>query len=196
LDRKTDTRRQTRLLIWAVVTLLLLATYSASSASGTVYYALTLQNYAPISSPLVTLQNGTENLSTIYTNNTSARIEVDATPTLQNHSYALNITNTVETGWEVKLSLYDNDSIARISNATIEFHNGTDTPSAQIRIEDGNIVKSEGEFYGLPPSGTIFLRIGDLKGTSGGPSHLYVNLKIKNPGTSTYSLYIITLEFT
>lgn len=196
MKNKINGRTQVRLLIWLVFAIFVVASYSLKNASGTVYYAMIVQSYAPILSPSVILENGTEATSFIYTNNTSAKIKVDATSQYTSYTYTLNITNTIADDWKAKLSVYSNESIARISNATIELHNGTDTPSTQIIVENGDVTVPEGEFYDLPGSKTIYIKISDLKEVTDGVSYLHVYLRVQEPCTSTYSLYVITFEFT
>jgi len=70
--------KRIRCLIWLVLTLFVLLGYSLQSAAGSAYYSMVTQNYATVSSPPVILQNGTAGSSTIYTNNTSAKVSVEA----------------------------------------------------------------------------------------------------------------------
>jgi hypothetical protein len=70
--------RRIRRLIWLVLTVFLLLGYSLQSVAGTTYYSNEMQNYATVSTPPVILQNGTAGTSTIYTNNTSAKVNVSA----------------------------------------------------------------------------------------------------------------------
>jgi len=68
--------RRIRRLIWLVLTVFLLLGYSLQSVAGTTYYSNEMQNYATVSTPPVILQNGTAGTSTIYTNNTSAKVKM------------------------------------------------------------------------------------------------------------------------
>ena len=70
--------RRIRRLIWLVLTVSVLLGYSLQSVAGNAYYSNEIQNYATVSSPPVILQNGTAGTSTIYTNNTSAKVNVSA----------------------------------------------------------------------------------------------------------------------
>jgi len=70
--------KRIRLLIWLVLTLFVLLGYSLQSVAGTAYYSMLMQNYATVSSPPVILEEGTAGASTIYTNKTSARVNVEA----------------------------------------------------------------------------------------------------------------------
>ena len=111
-----------------------------------------------------------------------------------NYNYVLQVVNQVTDAWNVSLRVYDNSSIARISSMTISFHDGT--TSDQIILTGGNINQTEGTLYDLTGSTTIYISITNLQASTSGISHLYVYLKILVPGTSTYSLYIITFEIT
>ena len=70
--------KRIRLPIWLVVTIFLLTGYSLQSAAGSAYYALIFLNHATVASSPVILQEGTAGTSTIYTNNTSAKVSVEA----------------------------------------------------------------------------------------------------------------------
>ena len=76
--KKNLDHKKIRCLIWLVLTLFVLAGYSLQSAAGSAYYSLVMQNYATVSTPPVILQNGTAGISTIYANNTSAKVSVEA----------------------------------------------------------------------------------------------------------------------
>jgi len=70
--------RKVRRLIWLVLTIFVLLGYSLQNAAGSVYYPLSLQPNTTVTTPPVILQAGTAGTSTIYTNNTSARVNVAA----------------------------------------------------------------------------------------------------------------------
>lgn len=70
--------RKIRRLIWLVLTIFVLSGYSLQNAAGSVYYPLSLQPYTTVTTPPVILQAGTKGTSTIYTNNTSALVNVAA----------------------------------------------------------------------------------------------------------------------
>jgi hypothetical protein len=69
-------RVASRSVLLMVSILILLGSVGTSEASA--YYSLTLESQAAVSSPEVILQNGTAGTSTIYTNNTSAKVVVEA----------------------------------------------------------------------------------------------------------------------
>jgi len=155
-----------------------------------VYYSLA----SPISAetPKVILQSGTAGTSTIYMNNTSAKVSVSApSPT---YDYVLKIVNQVANNWKANLKVYDSFNIGRLSNTTISFHDGS--TSNQIIINGGIITQSEGPQYDLVGSATIYISMSNVQASASGTSYLYVYLKILVPDTSTYSLYIITFEIT
>jgi len=87
-------RYATRSVLLAVSILILLG--SAGTSKASVYYSLIIESQATVSSPEVILQNGTAGTSTIYTNNTSAKVEVAAAGDWwnANYSYRRRITIT------------------------------------------------------------------------------------------------------
>jgi len=151
----------------------------------------------PISceTPKVILQPGTAGTSTIYTNNTSAKVSVTApvlTPTY--YPNVLKVVNEVTEAWNISLRVYDSSNIDRLSNATISFHDGSS--SDQIIVNNGNITQSEGALYNLPGSATIYISISNLQANTTDISYLYVYLKIQAPNTWAYDLFIIVFEIT
>ena len=69
-------RAASRSVLLVVSILILLG--SAWTSEASVYHSLTMESLATISSPPVILQNGTVGTSTIYTNETSAKVAVDS----------------------------------------------------------------------------------------------------------------------
>jgi len=110
------------------------------------------------------------------------------------YDYVLKIANLVTGGWKVNMRVYGSSDVARLLNATISFHDGS--TSNQIIIDGGVITQSEGPQYNLAASATIYISISNLQTNTTGASYLYVYLKILFPGTSVYSLYIITFQIT
>ena len=78
MPKETLVHKRIRLPVWLVLTILLLMGYSFQSAAGSAYYALVFLNHATVASSPVILQEGTAGTSTIYTNNTSAKVSVEA----------------------------------------------------------------------------------------------------------------------
>jgi len=70
--------KRIRRLIWLVLTIFVLWGYSLQNVTGSVQYSLLLQPNTTVTTPPVILQNGTAGTSTIYTNNTSAKVNVAA----------------------------------------------------------------------------------------------------------------------
>lgn len=104
----------------------------------------------------------------------------------------LKIVNQVADNWQVNLQVYDSSNTGRLSNMTISFHDGE--TSDQIVVSGGNITQSEGTLYDLAGSVTIYISISNLQATTSETSYIYVYLKILVPSTSTYNLFVITLE--
>jgi len=66
-------------LIWLVLTVLILLGYSLQSVAGSVHYSMLMPAYGTVSSPSVILEGGNcSGTSTIYTNKTSAKVNVTA----------------------------------------------------------------------------------------------------------------------
>jgi len=149
---------------------------------------------SPISAetPKVILQQGTTGNSTIYANKTSALVSVWTNQSA--YDYVLKVTNQVADNWKMSLRVYGSSNIGRISDAIIEFHDGTS--SNQIIIQSGSVTQSEGSPYDLTNSATICISISNLQATTIGTSYLCVYLKILVPNISTYNLLIIVFEIT
>ncbi len=333
--------RRIRCLIWLVLTVFVLLGYSLQSVAGSAYYSMLMQNYATVSSPPVELQEGTAGNSTIYTNNTSAKVSVEENNTLElwvdgfdnssvewdeigstpylssinyptdyittdidakeekfdfantsatgtindvkicvyarqnathngqmeihiynstgpqrittitpNNSawtwnnfscltalstwaevnnaklrltadriggadiqyvdaallsvnytsysfdYVLRVNNTATTdSWEIRLKKYSNSSIGRLQNCTIYFRNATNANSTQIVIENGSFNQTEGPWYNLDNSETIYIAM-TVEANSTGTSYVYTYLEIRTPNTTTYAQYVITFKIT
>jgi len=110
------------------------------------------------------------------------------------YDYVLRIANQVTSDWKVNLKVYDSFNIGRLSSAKISLHDGT--TSDQIIVSGGVITQSEGALYDLADSATIYISISNLQATTSDVSRLYLYLKVQVPNTSTYNLFIITLEIT
>jgi len=108
------------------------------------------------------------------------------------YDYVLKVRNQVTGTWNVSLRVYESSNVARLANATISFHDGSS--SDQIIISNGNITQSEGPFYDLGESATIYISMSNLQAAISESSYIYAYLKILVPGTSTYNLLIITFE--
>lgn len=162
-------------------------------ASGDINDFMKLNSYMDCVVPLVILQNGTNNVSIIYMNDTSAKISIDATPTASTYNYSLNITNNNASLWEVRLEYFDYPG-QNYTNSTIILHNDT-TSLWQIEIEGENINQNN-TYYNLTNTSTIYIGVQNLVENSPGTTVLSTHLRIKNPNTTIYTLYTITFEFT
>jgi hypothetical protein len=162
------------------------------SVNGNVFYTMEIQAASTISVSPVELQNGTDNLSIIYANNTSAKISVDANSTSINYTYALNIKNNNDTSFLVRLENFNSSNLDKI-NTTIILHN-SNTSRTQISIVGGSLNET-GEYYNLTSLSTIYVKIENLnENIQSGTAYLYTYLRVKIPD-STYILYVITFEF-
>lgn len=172
--------------------ILLVLVNNIESVNGNVFYTMEIQAASTISVSPVELQNGTDNLSIIYANNTSAKISVDANSTSINYTYALNIKNNNDTSFLVRLENFNSSNLDKI-NTTIILHN-SNTSRTQISIVGGSLNET-GEYYNLTSLSTIYVKIENLnENIQSGTAYLYTYLRVKIPD-STYILYVITFEF-
>lgn len=190
---KNDCRAKRLHHVWIAVALLFLFSLSCKSAFGNTYDLMNLDSDISCIVPLVVLEDGVNNTSTIYTNKTSAKITINATSTPSTYNYSLNIVNNGEDLKEVRLECFDFTNVSRV-NATILLHNNA-TSSNQITISGGTVNQTN-EYYDLAGNATIHLGVQNLVESEEGTTILKVYLRIKTPNTSTYTLYIITFEFT
>ncbi|HDI06935.1 MAG TPA: hypothetical protein ENF76_01055 [Candidatus Bathyarchaeota archaeon] len=161
--------------------------------SGSTFFQMSIQAYATISSPPIILQNGANNVSVIYANNTSAKISVDANATSTTYTYALNVKNNEGGTQLILLETFNYTGISKI-NATIGFYDNS-TFEKQIIIEGENVTEV-GSYYNLTSFSTVHIRIADLEeNITDGTAYLHTYLRIRIPNTSTYTLYVITFEF-
>jgi len=88
--------------IWLVLTVFILFCYLPPSVIGSEYYSVLMQNYGAVVSPSVILQDGIAGASTIYANNTSAKVSVSAPKTNNTEDYVdnniSNIDNSADEG--------------------------------------------------------------------------------------------------
>ncbi|NIV43832.1 hypothetical protein GWN49_02950 [Candidatus Bathyarchaeota archaeon] len=195
MKKDVSSLRKFRIYVWPVLALLVLASYSTRNVLGQTYDYMILQSNLSTEAPGVVLQNGTDNVSLVYLNDTSARIAVNATLSFATYNYTLDIVNTDAGNKNAKLEVFDSSNINRVSNATIILHNNSSS-STQITIVDGSITQTSGEYYSLSTSSTIHVKIQDLKESADGNSYFHTYLRIQEPNTTTYTLYTITFEFT
>ena len=182
--------KKIRRLIWLVLTLFVLLAYSLQSVAGSAYYSMMMQANGTVSSPPVILQNGTAGTSIIYTNKTSAKVNVSK----GDFNCALNVSNLVSKSWKIRLKAYSDSGIDPLTNCTIYFHhNGAN--SSQIKIVNGEYVQKNGTWYDLAGNDTVFIAV-HTDSTGAGTSYVYTYLEILVPDTSTYAQYIITFEIT
>jgi hypothetical protein len=177
------------LSVLLVLTLLISAIYFPYNAKASTYSINLLKNFLTIEHPYVILQNGTDNVSDIYLNGTSAKIRITNSST---YNYSLNIVNNNSSSWKVKLECF-NSSGLNYTNATIVLHNNT-TSFWQIKIEGGSLSQNNA-YFDLAVNATIYIGVQNLVSVSSGTTILNTYLRIKIPDKTTYALYIITFEF-
>lgn len=175
------------------IALLIILGFMSQRTSGNINDFMNLNLNYGCMAPLVILENGANQTSTIYSNSTSAKIGINATSTSSTYNYSLNIVNNNASLWQVRLEYYDYINITRV-NATIILHNNSNS-SQQITVNGGNISQTN-SYYNLTETAIIHLGIMNLVENSPiGKTFLHVYLRIKTPNTTTYTLYIVTFEF-
>lgn len=184
-----------RVYVWLALMLLIVSSFSTRNVLGQTYDFMVLQSNISAVTPSVVLQNGTDNVSFIYANNTSAKVTVNATSSFATYNYTLDIVNNDAVNKNVKLEVYDSFNITRITNSTIILHNN-ESSSTQIIIADGSIAQPSGDYYDLSGSSTIHIKVENLKESADGISYFYTYLRVQTSNTTTYTLYTITFEFT
>ena len=192
--KKNHSARAKKLhFVWIAAALLILFSFSCKGAFGTTCDLLNLKSNIECIVPLVVLEDGANNASTVYTNSTSARITINATPTPSTYNYSLNIVNNGANIEEVRLECFGSENVSRV-NATMLLHDNV-TSSTQITISGGTVNQTN-EYYNLTANATIHLGIQDLVKSEEGSTILHAYLRIKVLNSLTYDRYIITFEFT
>jgi hypothetical protein len=166
---------------------MLLLTVTIHIASSSPFFCVTKYMSSSITSPPVTLQNITNSIT--YTNNTSAKVTVsDDTTNID----VLQILNQTYSDRQLTLIKHVDNNISRLTNCTIWFSH-TGTVSLQIKITDGQYVQTSGSNYSLFCDGADRIAITAATNATG-TSYIQTHLKILEPNTSTYTLYVITFE--
>jgi len=190
---KTDQDSKLRYALLAVALSIMLA-YSCKPALGDVYDLVDFGTSSSCIAPLVILESGADQTSEIYAHNTSAKITINANSNQSTYNYSLDIVNNDTSPWQVKLEYFNFTNINHV-NTTIVLHDNS-TSAEQITISDGNINQTD-TYYALTSNATIHLGVMDIVENSPGQATiLQVYLTIITPNTTTYTLYIITFEFT
>ena len=113
--------KRIRRLIWLVLTFFVLLGYSLQNVAGSAYYSIVMQPYATVTSPPVILEEGNcSGTTTIYTNNTSAKVKVAApapVPTYYPSSYTM-LKGTHVSGNMTSLQTVDSDYFVTESEVT------------------------------------------------------------------------------
>jgi hypothetical protein len=186
--------KENSVLGWLVLTLFLLPNLMLFTAYGFIQDSMILHSFNVVIEPVVVLQNGSNNVSYIYANNTSAKISINASLTPTTYNYTLNIVNiNVSQNWNVKLEV-SSANLHNTISVNIVLHDDT-TPKTQIAVNNGNITQSQGEYYELTGSSTLYVGVQNLQQEENASSLLYAYLRIQTPNTTTYTLYLITFEF-
>ena len=189
-DNKT---RKLRYLLLAVALVMILV-LSHQRVAGDINDFMSLNVSTNCIAPLVILENGTDQKSIVYSNGTSAKISIDANSTSLTYNYSLNIVNNRTSTWETILECYNYTDISRV-NSTIILHNNS-TSSQQISISGGNMNQTN-NYYALEGNSKIHVGVTNLiENSPTGNTVLRVYLRIKTPSITTYTLYVITFEFT
>lgn len=179
--------------LFLAVALVIILDFSQQKAAGDVNDFMNLNANMNCIMPSVILQDDANHTNTVYSGNTSAKISIDADSNSSTYNYSLNIVNNDASAWETRLECYSHTDINH--NSTIILHNNA-TSSQQITISGGNITQT-GEYYALAGNSTIHIGVTNLiENSPTGNTVLQVHLRIQTPDTTTYTLYVITFEFT
>jgi len=191
--RKTNEKAKLGYALLAIALSLLLS-YACKNAFGNVYDLINLNSNFSCETPTVILVNGANQTSTIYENATSARIAINANSSALTYNYSLNIINNDSSNWEVNLDCFNATNAVRV-NATIVLHDNS-TSSVQISVDNVSLNQTD-SYSNLASSSTIYIGVMNLiENSPDGTTILQVYLKMRIPGTTTYTLYTITFEFT
>jgi len=76
----------------------------------------------------------------------------------ESYDYVLKVSNQGINVWSIFLTESSDSNIARLSNLTIWFHDGSGI-SKQIQVIDGSYTQTSGGAYSLPPGGTVYIAI-------------------------------------
>lgn len=186
-------RREIRRLhksIWGALALLLAFSFLLQNVTGSAYYSLSMGSSTTVSSPPVELQNGTaaNSTSTIYTNSTSAKVNVDGEG---DFNYILKFVEKNSSNFKVRLNAYDDFNRSRLDNCSIYIYDGSN--STQIVISNGDYDNQIGPWYDLNALDTEYIWM-HVEVSSAGISYVYAYLEIKVPDNTVYTRYIITFE--
>jgi len=164
--------------------LCMLLPFLTVSAQASTCYFYTPEIQCKASAADIILKKGT-NVTAYNSSINGTWIEVTANGTFTEtyYEYMINITNlSTSKNYEVKLENEKVDSINRLTNFTLYFHD--DTTSKQIEISDESMVQSSGQWYLLPSSATIYVSAAIEVSTSGS-STIDIGLHIVPSGTTS-----------
>jgi len=178
-------------IVLSVLTLLIFILNFSYIVKASGYSISLSQSFSTIKQPSVILQNGTDNVSNVYMNETSAKIGINVNAT-RTYDYALNIVNNEVNLSEVKLECFSYSGL-NCTNATITLHDNSSS-LWQIKIEGGGISQND-MYYDLAGNAKIYVGVQNLVGNINGTTILHTYLRIKTPNKTTYTLYEITFEF-
>lgn len=180
--------------VWLALTLFLSPDLMFSTVHGVIQDSMMLHSCSGVVAPVVVLQNGLNNVSYIYANNTSAKISINASPISTTYNYTLNIVNINDSqNWNVRLEVVS-ANLNNTLNVSIVLHDDAISKS-QIVVDNGSITQQEEDYYELAGSVTLYIGVQNLQQDENAFSLLYAYLRIQTPNTTTYTLYLITFEF-
>jgi hypothetical protein len=178
--------------VLSVITLLIFAFSSSYIVEASGYSISVSQSLSTIEHPSVVLQDGTDNVSNVYMNETSAKIDINVNASLSTYDHTLNIVNNGVNLSEVRLEYFSYSGL-NCTNATIILHDNSSS-LWQIKIQGGNISQNS-TYNDLAGNTTIYIGVQDLMGNVNGTTILHTHLRIKTPNKTTYALYEIAFEF-
>jgi hypothetical protein len=104
------------------------------------------------------------------------------------YDYILQAVSQKDYNQNIRLILYDNTNIGRLKNFTAWFYNST-TTSTQIKITDGSIISSTGNWFNLTAFGNNSIAV-FAEESNPGTSLLYLKLEAVENNSIIYSCLI------
>ncbi len=103
------------------------------------------------------------------------------------YDYILAVASEKSYDQNIRLFLYSSSNIGRLSNCTVWLRDTT--TSVQIKIIDGTIVSSIGDWYSLPASSKRYIVV-YAKASSSGTSTLFIRLEAVKGGSIIYTCLV------
>jgi len=177
--------KRIRRLVWLVLTIFVLWGHSLQNVAGSVQYSLSLQPNTTVTAPPVILQNGTAGTSTIYTNNTSARVNVAAP--VSTYDFVDNNVSDVDSSAD--RGTHSNFTAQKygpdlINDTLTEENTGGTGGGTDYPIQNMNFTSDTSSWNFVIVSGTDFAGGWDNTGQTGGSA--YIDVTTRNEAGQAY----------